>query len=153
MIVWLKTCFVCLKIGLAEFVCLKTWFVCICAASECPSLRQNIICWWLFEGVMGTVMGAGKNHFNYKISESHFKENELGIKAELMKCFLNRGWDVNITTLLLPPTRGNQNPSNHVQLTRDALPVFMVFRVQLGRKHWRFGSFCSDTMESMQTCL
>merc|ERR1719149_566097 len=51
--------------------------------------------------------------------------------------------------MLLPPTRGNQNPSHHVQLTRDALPVFMVFRVQLGRKYWKFGNFCSDQCESL----
>jgi len=95
---------------------------------------------------MGQVMGGGKNHYSYQISENHFKENELGIKAEVLKAFLSRGWQCEVTTMLLPPSRGVQGPSSYLQMTRDALPIFMVLRVSLQSRHWRqvYACDCSD---------
>jgi len=95
-----------------------------------------------FAGVMGQVMGGGKNQFKAKISEEHFQENQLGIKSEVIKVFLNRGWHSDIQTMVLPPSRGNPHQSTHVQMSREEFPIFMVFRVQLVQRVWHGNFHC-----------
>lgn len=97
-------------------------------------------------GVLGQVMGGGKNHFSYLISMNHFQENELGIKAEIQKVFLNRGWHIDISTMLLPPSRGQNQPSSYIQITRDELPIFMVLRVKLKERYWQHSWDCSEIL-------
>lgn len=94
---------------------------------------------WL-GGVMGQVMGGGKYHYHTKISENHFKENVVGIKTEVLKAFLLRGWQCEVSTMQLPPHRGKEQASCYLQLTRDALPIFMVLRVQLQGRYWQFSN-------------
>jgi len=94
--------------------------------------------------VMDGGNNGGKTHYSHKISETHFAENELRIKSEIIKAFLHRGWQAEVTTMLLPPSRDKLGPSRYLQMTRDALPMFMAFRVNIGRRHLHAICDCSE---------
>jgi len=111
---------------------------------EHPMVPVKSLQSWI-ASTMGQVMCGGKNHFSHKIAQGHFQDNELGVKAEVLKVFLKRGWHSEVTTVLLPPYRGQLTASTHVQMTRDALPIFMVFRVQLAQRYWAGSWHCQCT--------